>query len=269
MASPTPSIRGYKPAHSPPSNAPSPPSSLSGKRQISSSNTPTVSSKKPKTMKQSKSNTPSVSRKNSLVGLTKPSHPLRQTSFPPDEAAQRIRRSPSVASNATTSFTRGNSVDRMLVPVNTGNKGGGGEEEDGEEEDDEGRDEDDGGMGGSGEALSAMAEASRAKEEEEHFVNFACVYLLVDRINVSLSNVHRAKRERERGGWKRLFLIANTLIHEFFWFRELLEQFDEDQMARYEAFRRSNLNKPSVKKVKTTILFIHPLNTIPCLRNLD
>jgi len=177
MASPTPSIRGYKPAHSPPSNAPSPPSSLSGKRQISSSNTPTASSKKSKTLKQSKQNTPSVSRKNSLVGLTKPSHPLRQTSFPPDEAAQRIRRSPSVASNATTSFTRGNSVDRMLVPVNTGNKGGG-EEEDGEEEDDEGRDEDDGGIGGAGGALSAMAEASRAKEDEEHFVNFAYVFLV-------------------------------------------------------------------------------------------
>ena len=33
-----------------------------------------------------------------------------------------------------------------------------------------------------------------------------------------------------------------------------MEQFDSDQMARYETFRRANLNKPSVKKVANQVL---------------
>lgn len=51
-------------------------------------------------------------------------------------------------------------------------------------------------------------------------------------------------------------------------FRLLLENFDADQMSRYEAFRRSNLNKAAVKKVPTIKFRIGSSRTIANILHL-
>ena len=154
MASPLPS------ASSPPSTNTTLPSQH--KRKLSTSG---LSNKKPKIGSPNSPQPQPVSRKNSFVQSK-----LRQTSFPPDEAAaaaiaqNRSRRSPSVASNATNSFTRSNSVDRLLVPSGSGGgAGGGGEGEDGEEDEDDEKDD-------YGTAMLSMAgtkeKEDRAKEDK-------------------------------------------------------------------------------------------------------
>ncbi|KAF3926683.1 hypothetical protein ABW21_db0202792 [Orbilia brochopaga] len=155
------------------------------------------------------SGTPSISRKPSQASK---SHPLRQTSFPPEnaEAAARRRRSASVASNATTSFTRGNSVDRVLAPPPGGPKGdageGAGADGKGGDDDGDGSDED------IGDDLRTIMRVGDMEGLEE-------------------------QREEEQ---KRLNI--------------LMDHFDSDQMARYEAYRRGTLQKSAVKKVANLVL---------------
>ncbi|KAF3091931.1 transcription initiation factor TFIID subunit 11 [Orbilia oligospora] len=196
------------PAGSPPASG-----SLSmpsqNKRRISSNpSTPGASTPGGPSSKKSKvSGTPSLSRKSSIAAAASKSHPLRQTSFPPEnaDAASRRRRSASVTSNATTSFTRGNSVDRVLVPPPgngkddaTAGKAG--------EDDGDGSDEDIGDELLTIMRVGDMEDLEQQKEEEQK------------RLNV------------------------------------LMDNFDEDQMARYEAYRRGTLQKSAVKKVANLVL---------------
>ncbi|KAK6523893.1 transcription initiation factor TFIID subunit 11 [Arthrobotrys megalospora] len=198
------------PAGSPPASG-----SLSmpqNKRRISSNpSTPGASTPGGPSSKKSKvSGTPSLSRKSSIPATASKSHPLRQTSFPPEnaDAASRRRRSVSVTSNATTSFTRGNSVDRVLVPPPGNGKddsapGAAGKAGD---DDGDGSDEDIGDDLLTIMRVGDMAELEEQKEEEQR------------RLNI------------------------------------LMDHFDDDQMARYEAYRRGALQKSAVKKVANLVL---------------
>ncbi|KAF3940733.1 hypothetical protein ABW19_dt0204703 [Dactylella cylindrospora] len=195
------------PAGSPPPSA-SLPTMPQNKRRISS-NTATSGASTgsgPSTKKSKVSGQPSLSRKSSMVASGSKSHPLRQTSFPPENPeAGRRRRSVSVTSNATTSITRGNSVDRVLVPPPGGGKddGAGGK---GGEDDGEGSDEDIGDDFLTIMQVGDMQESDEQKEEEQR------------RLNI------------------------------------LMDHFDSDQMARYEAYRRGTLQKSAVKKVANLVL---------------
>ncbi|EPS38974.1 hypothetical protein H072_7263 [Dactylellina haptotyla CBS 200.50] len=198
------------PAGSPPASG-----SLSvpqNKRRISSNPaTPGASTPGPSTKKSKVSGTPSLSRKSSMPASASKSHPLRQTSFPPENGdAARRRRSVSVTSNATTSFTRGNSVDRVLVPPPGGGKddagGSGAAGGKGGDDEGEGSDEDIGDDLLTIMRVGDMEELEEQKEEEQR------------RLNI------------------------------------LMDHFDSDQMARYEAYRRGTLQKSAVKKVANLVL---------------
>ncbi|KAJ6256621.1 hypothetical protein Dda_8486 [Drechslerella dactyloides] len=204
----------------PASAAGSPPASGSltvpqNKRRISANTTASGASTPggPSTKKSKVSGgTPAMSRKTSMQASASKSHPLRQTSFPPEnaEAAARRRRSASVTSNATTSFTRGNSVDRVLAPPPGGGKddAGGGTAAGGKggDDDGDGSDEDIGDDLLTIMRVGDMEELEEQKEEEQR------------RLNI------------------------------------LMDHFDSDQMARYEAYRRGTLQKSAVKKVANLVL---------------
>ncbi|KAF3927210.1 hypothetical protein ABW20_dc0105095 [Dactylellina cionopaga] len=200
-------------------SAGSPPASGSlsvpqNKRRISSNTTtPGASTPGPSTKKSKVSGTPSLSRKSSMPASASKSHPLRQTSFPPESAeAGRRRRSVSVTSNATTSFTRGNSVDRVLVPP----PGGAGGKDD---------------AGGSGAAGGKGGEDDGEGSDEDIGDDLLTIMRVGD-----MADLEEQKEEEQR----RLNI--------------LMDHFDSDQMARYEAYRRGTLQKSAVKKVANLVL---------------
>ncbi|KAF3912804.1 hypothetical protein AA313_de0201216 [Arthrobotrys entomopaga] len=184
------------------------------KRRISSNpSTPGASTPGPSSKKSKVSGAPSLSRKSSVPVSASKSHPLRQTSFPPENTdAARRRRSASVTSNATTSFTRGNSVDRVLVPPPGGAK------------------DDAGGSGGGAGAGKAGDEEGEGSDED-----IGDDLLTIMRVG-DMEELEEQKEEEQR----RLNI--------------LMDHFDSDQMARYEAYRRGTLQKSSVKKVANLVL---------------
>ena len=172
---------------SPPASSPPPPPG--NKRRISLPNaSPAAKKHKPH-------------RKASVVG----NHPLRQTSFPPEEDPNRGDRSPSIDSLVG---------DEMVSSV-----GGGGAV---------------GGIGGSKRRPAAgdsTAEGGQAghddEDEEDRGDDYGTTSMGADGIVGGFGEDDDRKQRMAT----------------------LVEQFDDEQLSRYEAYRRSNLNKGAVKKV--------------------
>lgn len=124
------------------------------------------------------------------------SHPLRQTSFPPEAYSPSIgARSPSVASTATLGNAgRGPGASSIPIAAPGGDAAGQGQEED---------------------------------EDEDAGDDYGTAFL-------GQTNNEDEQEEREK-------------------MMVLIEAFDPDQMQRYEAFKRANLNKAGVKKVRKRI----------------
>lgn len=163
-----------------PGSPPPPSSSSSNKRRISLPNgSPAAKKHKPH-------------RKASTVG----SHPLRQTSFPPEEDPNRGERSPSVDSLV------GDEVAGRRRPA-----------------------------GGVAEAAEGQANHEE-EDEEDRGDDYGTTSLLADGMLGGFGEDDERKQ--------RLAL--------------LVEHFDDDQLSRYEAYRRSNLNKAAVKKITNQTL---------------
>jgi len=161
----------------PPAGSPPPPPSSSGsKRRISLPNgSPVAKKHKPH-------------RKASIIGT----HPLRQTSFPPEEDPNRGERSPS--------------VDSLVGDEGVGRRRP---------------------VGGAAEAADGPANHEE-EDEEDRGDDYGTTSLLADGMLGGFGEDDERKQ--------RLAL--------------LVEHFDDDQLSRYEAYRRSNLNKAAVKKVE-------------------
>lgn len=170
---------------SPPAGSPPPHhSSSSNKRRISlPTSSPAAKKHKPH-------------RKASIVG----SHPLRQTSFPPEEAPNRGDRSPSVDSLVG---------DEVIVRRRV--------------------------VGAAPDAAEGPAH-HEDEDEEDRGDDYGTTSLLADGMLGGFGEDDDRKQ--------RLAL--------------LVEHFDDDQLSRYEAYRRSNLNKGAVKKVSKSINMCHP-----------
>lgn len=193
------------PASSPP--APAPPQSH--KRRISlPPSGPSTSNKKPKlpTRKNSQLQTPGIGNKHL--------HPLRQTSFPPEEKGvddHRFARSPSV-------MMGGRQGDTASI-IGGASVGGGANDE----EEDDGRDD----YG----TTTVLADGSAGGFAEDDAEKRKLAYGTYSSTSIS-------------GNWTDPHLVC----------RILLDSFDADQNRRYEAFRRANLNKAAVKKLANQVL---------------